>query len=73
MYITSIANTLKKRYQNYKTSVTNKCKRQATGLSIYIWSLKDRNINYIIKLIRKEKTKTGLKMATNYAYCKSSY
>ena len=56
-------NTFKERYQNYKTSVTNKYKRHATGLSSYIWSLNDIYIKYSIKLniIKKKKAKLNSK------------
>ena len=48
-YIGLTDNTFKTRYNGHTSSFRNEQYRNATTLSNYIWTLKDRNINYSLK------------------------
>lgn len=48
-YIGLTENTFKTRYRGHKNSFKHKRKRNATTLSQYIWSLKDRKVKYSLK------------------------
>ena len=48
-YVGSTACEFKTRYNNHKASFKHSSKRNSTELSKYIWSLKDKNINYNLK------------------------
>ena len=51
--------TLKLRFRNHLCSFRNKRYKHATGLSKYIWSLKDQKIAYEIKWRQVKKKKLG--------------
>ena len=48
-YIGLTDNTFKTRYNGHTSSFQNEQYRNATTLSNYIWTLKDKNINYSLK------------------------
>ena len=48
-YIGLTDNTFKTRYNGHTSSFRNEQYRNATTLSNYIWTLKDKNINYSLK------------------------
>ena len=48
-YIGLTDNTFKTRYNGHTSSFQNEQYRNATTLSNYIWTLKDKNINYSIE------------------------
>ena len=48
-YIELTDNTFKTRYNGHTSSFRNEQYRNATTLSNYIWTLKDKNINYSLK------------------------
>ena len=45
-YFGSSMNTFKQRYRVHKSSFTHRRYKDSTGLSSFIWKLKDRNLNY---------------------------
>ena len=48
-YIGITSDTFKSRFANHKSSFNNRCKKNQTELSKYIWQLKDKNTPFSIK------------------------
>ena len=64
-YIGLAGNTFKERFNNHSKSFTQKKYSKETELSKYVWTLKDKEIDYVIKwaILRKSNTfkrKTGI-------------
>ena len=57
-YIGLTGNTFKERFNSHSKSFRQKKYRKETELSKYVWSLKDKEINYVIKweILRKSNT-----------------
>ena len=61
-YIGLTGDRFKTRYNNHTCSFRDNSKRNSTELSKYIWSLKDKNINYTVnwKVMGRAKTYSNM-------------
>ena len=74
-YIGLCDTTFKERYRNHTCSFRNERYKNATELSKYIWSLKDRKINYEIRWrkIRQARSYSNINKKCNLCLCEKYF